>query len=113
MLASKVSSSETTITCPAIDLDVLNSDGSTLDSSVFTYTSGTSTFTIDCSNTAKLGVYYLKVKAKYTGASYTNISELPFTVTVDDPCASDVLVIDPTILSSLSLSYNIGYPADI
>ena len=110
---SNVDSTETTATCPTILLDVLNNDGIAIDTSVFTYTSGTSTFAIQSSDTTKLGIYNLKVTAKYTGASYTNISELAFTVTIDDPCVNEILSIDPTILTSLTINYNIGYPADV
>ena len=77
-----VSSDETTATCPAVELDVLNSDGSALDSAVFTFTSDTSTFEIESSDISKLATYNLKVTAKYTGASYVNIGELYFTVTL-------------------------------
>ena len=77
-----MSSDEITAACPPIELDVLNSNGSALDSAIFTFTSGTSTFEIESSDPAKVATYNLKVTAKYTGASYTNISELPFTVIV-------------------------------
>ena len=77
-----MSSDEITAACPPIELDVLNSNGSALDSAIFTFTSGTSTFEIESSDIAKLDTYNLKVTAKYTGASYINISELPFTVIV-------------------------------
>ena len=83
---SNVSSDEVTATCPAIELDVLNSDGSALDSAVFTFTSGTSTFEIESSDISKLATYNLKVTAKYTGATYINIYELLFTVIVADAC---------------------------
>ena len=81
-----MSSDEVTATCPTIELDILNSDGSALDSTVFTFTSGTSTLDIESSDPTKVATYNLKVTAKYTGASNLNISELPFTVTVADAC---------------------------
>ena len=108
-----MSSDEVTATCPAIELDVLNNNGSALDSTVFTFTSGTSTFEIESSDTAEVATYNLKVTAKYTGASYININELPFTVIVDDPCSVASLLIDPTIVTSLSINYLIGYPQDV
>ena len=77
---SDVSSDEVTATCPAIELKILNSDGSELDSTIFTFTTDTSTFEIENSDLASRGTYNLKVTAKYTGASYTSIGELPFTV---------------------------------
>ena len=110
---SNVSSTESTATCPAIELDILKSDGFALDSSLFTFTSGTSTLAIESSDIGKVGTYSLKVTAKYTGASYTNTDELVFTVIVDDPCAIALLAIDSTILASLSINYQIGYPQDI
>ena len=110
---SNVSSTETTATCPAIELDILNDNGTAFDSSVFTFTSGTGIFAIETSDTGKVGTYNLKVTAKYTGASYTSIAELLFNVIVDDPCSTSTLTIDPTIIPSLSLNYQIGYAQDV
>ena len=86
LLTNNVSSDESTATCPAIELDILNSDDSPLDATVFNFTSATSTFEIESNNTAKVGIYNLKVTAKYTGATYINIYELLFTVIVADAC---------------------------
>ena len=106
-----MSSDEITATCPAIRLDILNSDGSPLDPSIFIFVSASSTFAIETSDTTKVGTYNLKVTAVYTGASYTNIADLDFTVTVDDPCAVAVLTIDSSIIPEV-ISYSIYEAAD-
>ena len=110
---SNVSSTETTATCPAIELDILNDNGTAFDSSVFTFTSGTGIFAIETSDTGKVGTYNLKVTAKYTGVAYTNIAELLFTVIIDDPCQTATFTVDPTILTSLAISYDIFDPTHI
>ena len=76
-------------TCPAIELEVLNSNGTPLDSAVFTFTPGTSTFEIETDDSTKVATYNLKVTAKYTGDPEFSIDdELSFTVTIADPVGS-------------------------
>ena len=50
-------------------------------------------FRIHSNDVTKAGSYNLKVTAKYTGAAYTNIGELPFSVTLVDACIAAVLTI--------------------
>jgi hypothetical protein len=56
-----------------------------------------------------MDVYSLKVIAKYTGAKYTKVGELPFTVTVDDHCVDATLTFDPTVTPSSPIIYFIGH----
>ena len=70
-------------------------------------------FTVESDSVAMLGTYILKVIAKYTGSLYTKTDELPFVVTIEDPCTLATLTIDPTILNSIPISYKIGYEADV
>ena len=107
-----MSSDETTATCPAIELAILNSDGFALDSSVFTFTSGPPAFAIETSDTAKVNTYVLKVTAVYTGVSYTNTGELLFIVNVVDSCSVATLTIDSTIIPSV-ISYSIYEAVDV
>ena len=48
----------------------------------------------------------MKLIANYQG--YSNTAESTFQVTLTDQCASSVLSIDASILSSLNINYNIG-----
>ena len=90
----------------------MNSNGSALDSTVFTFTSATSTFEIESSDTAKVANYNLKVTAKYTGASYINIAELAFIASVEDACMIATLTIDPTIIPTV-INFSIYEAADV
>ena len=109
---AKVDSNETTTTCPPIELNVLNGDDSGIDTDVFTFVQSTSIFSIESSEISKMDTYNLKLTAKYAGEEYSHITELSFTVTIDDPCVLADLTILPTILDSLTtqhISYKIGY----
>ena len=50
---------------------------------------------------------------KYTGALYTNTYEEAFTAIIDDPCQTVTFTFDPTILTSLAISYDIFDPTHI
>ena len=112
---SKVTSSEPG--CPAIELAILVDDDSSIDGTVFTVDDANAptfySLTTETSDTAKTSTYNYKVVAKYTGAAYTYAGELPFQIVIDDPCASAILTIDPTIFTSLSILYDIFYPTHI
>ena len=53
----------------------------------------------------------MKVSARYTGigADYTDTNMLAFTVVIDDPCATEVRTIDPSILP-IPLTYTLYDP---
>ena len=109
---SKVISSSSIAACP-LELYIMNSDESEIDSEVFTFVPETRVFTIDSHDIDHMDVYSLKVVAKYAGTKYTKVGELPFTVTVDDHCVDATLTIDPTILSSIPVNYFIDSSARI
>ena len=62
-----------------------------------------------------LKTYTLRLTAKYTGAEYTNVGILDFTVSLSDPCIDANIAIDPAIITTLlptsSVSYTLGRPA--
>ena len=66
----------------------------------------TKNFQILTTDLAKANVYTLRLITNYIG--YTNSAVLDFEVTLVDTCATTVLSIDSTMLSSLSIKYNIG-----
>ena len=115
LLVSKVTSSEPG--CPAIELAILVDDDSSIDGTVFTVDDANAptfySLTTETSDTAKTSTYNYKVVAKYSGAAYTYAGELPFQIVIDDPCASAILTIDPTIFTSLSITYDIFDPTHI
>ena len=58
-------------------------------------------------------MYDFKASAKYSGAAYTNIDEIPFQVNIINPCALQTITIEPEILTSLSITYNLQYPTHV
>ena len=91
----------------------MNSDYSAVNASIFAFNPASRVFTIESHDIEQIDTYNLKVTAKYTGEKYTMIGELPFIVTVNDPCANASLTIDPAILTTSPVSYKIGYEADV
>ena len=92
-------------------MNITNSDDTIIDSEIFTFVSNN--FTIFSDQLSKQDFYNLKIIAKYSGDNYTKTDELPFTVDVFDICAWTSFEIDPTIITSNPIFYNIGYIADI
>ena len=66
-----MTSSEQTATCPAIEIDIVNSDFTILDSTVFTYAIGDSDLVIETDDPSKVNLYELLVTAKYVGSAYS------------------------------------------
>ena len=112
LLTSLVTSDDPLATC-MIELNIVNQDDTALDPSIFSFDPSTNTFTIDSDDIADIDVYNLKVTAKFEGSEYTNIAELPFMVTILDPCATATLMLDSSILSADPIIYNIASVADI
>lgn len=103
--STKVSSTETTVTCPSIVFSVGNVDGSSMDGSIFTFDSNTLTVENNLSDMA--GVYELRLDASYDGEGYNLGGYLDFTVTLADSCAVADLTIDSNILTTTSITYSI------
>ena len=76
--------STTTDLCPAFKLDIVNKDGSHLDSALFSYNKASDEFICDTRDAASVGTYELKVVASFTSDIYTQSSDFPFTVILTD-----------------------------
>ena len=78
LLLNKVTSSPPTTNCPAIDLDFTNSDGTPLDSAVFSVDPSSAPtsyeFKTESSNETKIGNFDITISAKYSG--YTSSAPL-------------------------------------
>ena len=81
-------------TCPALQIDILTNTNGAIDSSVFTFASNI--LKVYSTASTKIATYNLKLRVKYTGASYTNSSSLNFTVNVIASCTTVALTIDDT-----------------
>ena len=70
------------------------------DPAVFQFDQTLNQLSIYTSDIAKIDSYDLKVSAKYTGVDYsfTDANKLAFTVEIDDPCATQIRTIQPSIL---------------
>ena len=77
--------------CPAIVLDVVNLDGTQIQSEKFRYDAQTNHFWISSKDKADMGQYQFKIQAGFEGDKYTQISELVFNVLLIDYCASAVV----------------------
>ena len=94
--------------CPSILFSFLDvNTASTPDATIFSYVPGTLTLSISSSDFADVGLFNLKLIANFDG--YSNTGELDFTVTLHDACSSTTLTVASSIISSVNLSYNIGY----
>ena len=109
---SQVTSTETTASCPAIELHVVDMSGALIDAAdpylgFDSVTNELTSYQQTDKNTIRSTD--LRVRAKYAGA-YTNYGILTFTHTVDDPCQSATITIDPSIISANPINYSITYP---
>ena len=106
---SKVTASPPTTNCPTIELSFSKSDGTPIDTSVFTVDSASIPtsygFSTQSNDDTKIGSYIIKVSAKYTGATYSPAT-LQFIVDITSPC---VTLTDPgqsTTTSPAQYNYN-------
>ena len=67
-------------------------------------------FIVYSTDLAMAATYPLIIIAHYDGYNLIHKTTLDFDVTLIDPCSTATLSIDSTILSSTSISYDIGYP---
>ena len=92
-------------TCPALQIDILTNTNGAIDSSVFTFASNI--LKVYSTASTKIATYNLKLRVKYTGASYTNSSSLNFTVNVIASCTTVALTIDDTKIKADTLGFTI------
>ena len=103
---TKITSSVTTLaTCPALQIDILTNTNGAIDSSVFTFPSNI--LKVYTTDGTKVTTYNLKLKVKYTGASYTNSSSLNFTVNVIASCTTVAITINDTKFKADTLGFTI------
>ena len=97
----------------SIILSLTKVDGTTTHSDVFS-TSFDATglhLTMQTDNPSKAMTYNMILWATFNGITNSIPNDnTPFTVVIDNPCAAATLTIDPTILSSTSITYTIGGP---
>ena len=92
---TKITSNVSTLaTCPALQVDIITNTNGTIDPSVFTFASNI--LKVRTTDFNKISTYNLKLRAKYTGTSYSNTSYFSFTVNVVASCTTATLAIDDT-----------------
>ena len=95
---TKITSNNSWVTCPALQVDLFTSTDGIIDSSVFTFASNIlKVYSID---PAKASPYNLKLRGKYTGASYSYACSLNFMVNVSSSCTTAALTINDTIFKA-------------
>ena len=93
-------------TCPALQIDILTNTDGAIDSSVFTFASNI--LKVYSTASTKIATYNLKLRVKYTGASYnTKTSSLNFTVNVVASCKTVALTIDDSKFKADTLGFTI------
>ena len=102
---NKITSSDLLATCPALQVDLFTSTDGPIDSTVFTFTSNI--LKVYSTDSAKISPYNLKLKVKYTGASFSYTGSLNFTVNVVASCATATLTIDDSIFKVNTLGFTI------
>ena len=80
--------------CPALQIDILTNTNGAIDSSVFTFASNI--LNVYSTASVKIATYNLRLRVKYTGASYTITNFLSFTVNIIASCLDALLTIDDT-----------------
>jgi hypothetical protein len=88
-------------------------DDSEAATELFTFNPQTKLFKIGSDNVNHVAMHDLSVTATYDGKDFTYVAMLPITVTVDDPCSSAAVTIDPASLTENPVYYKIGYPANV
>ena len=85
--------------------------GNQPDSSIFTFNPTTSSveFETFSDDIQQAGTYQLRLTASYEGNPnhYTNTATLDFEVELVNPCIDADLTIDPSILSTLTIEYEV------
>ena len=94
--------------CGDIVFEIVYTNGSTIDASVFTFDDSTDTFSTETSDVSKARVYGFIINTNYDGYVNPQSTNREFTITLIDTCALAVLQVDPVELSSLTYSYMIG-----
>ena len=92
--------------CPRIILDVINEDNTGLDS-MFRYDAFANQLIVQSQDPYKTGTYQLQVVAQYDGPQYSKFGH-KFQVEIDDPCHQAILTVDPTIVPSMIIDYQVG-----
>ena len=90
--------------CPAIKLKVTNWDDTELNPSLFSFNSSNNQFAIDTQDLSYVDRYDVKLVASFSGESYAQVSEHPFTVVLIDYCAGSTLT-DPGQSSFIDYYY--------
>ena len=80
--------SPVTTLCPNIEIDIVFADGMSLSDEIITYDADTYEFRLDTQDTEEVGVFDLKIIASFSGDTYMQTSEYPFTVTLIDYCVA-------------------------
>lgn len=88
---SFVTSSEVTAACPLFAIDVINFDNTPLNSLAMTYSSANSDLIVDCADVAQVGMYSLKVVAKYDDPNYLPEGMQSFQLELIDFCLAPTI----------------------
>ena len=105
---ASVTSTTISSNCPAIVLEVTNNNGTPIHNQIFAYPEAPNQFKIESWDVALVGTYNLRLKAYYTGYTYTVFTD--FDVIVADPCLAVVLTVNMGVLDT---TYYITEPAII
>ena len=92
-------SSETSVTCPPIVIELVNQDGTPIDSAVFSYDNSVSNdLMIYTSNSSKEGTFDLQVRAYHEG--YPSVFTFDWSIQIEDTCKNALLTFNfPIFLS--------------
>ena len=92
-------SSETKVTCPPIVVELINQDGSPLDSTVFSYDNSISDdLMIYTTDSSKEGTFDLQVRAYHEG--YPSVFTFDWSIQIEDTCKNALLTFNfPIFLS--------------
>ena len=93
-----VTSTTISSNCPAIVLEVTNDNGTPIDSLVFAYPEAPNQFKIETWDVMLVGTYNLRLKAYYTGYTYSVSTD--FEVIVYDPCPDVALTVNMGVLDT-------------
>ena len=90
-----VESSETEVNCPSAVFELRYTDGTALDSNIFSFGTGSGIIQIETNDIASVGTYSLTLTAHSEG--YSNLSYFDFEVIIVDSCATATLDMSPML----------------
>ena len=96
-----VESSETEVNCPSTLFELRYSNGTALDSNIFSFNSGSGIIQMETNDIASVGEYSLTFTANSEG--YSNLSYFDFEVNIIDSCATATLDMSPMLGNALDV----------